>query len=298
MAQDDPGAETAALLERIRDARFSNGVRCPRCHGVAIAKWGSFKGRRRYCCRTCERTFSDLTGTPAVYTKKLSLWGRYARCLADGRSVRSAAGALGIAASTAFRWRHAIFDALRAHDRETLSGVVELANLWFAYSRKGERRPEEPGRTRGPRSRVMFPPRLVVRVIVASDRNGGVVTDVALTNIVALLDLMDALRSRIAQKPTLLASQGPLGPVGRLARVLSGEFIDVRGGVAFRPGTLWHLRTNLAYSRRLLAWIERFRGVATKYLPNYLIWHRIVDAAERNGPAAVVLRWALRSGFT
>ena len=298
MHDNEQATETVAILERIRDARFADGVRCPRCRAVRIAKWGSFKGRRRYRCHSCNRTFSDLTDTPAMYTKKLELWSRYARCLADGRSVRSAARALTIAASTAFRWRHAILDTLVAQDRETLSGVVELRDLWFAYSRKGERRLAESGRTRGPRSRVMFPKRLVVRVILACDRSGGVVTDVALTNIVTLRDLTDALLERIRPQPTLLAPQGPLGPAGRFARVLGGEFTDVRGGVAFRPGTLWHLRTNLAYARRLLAWIERFRGVATKYLSNYLIWHRVVDAPERNHPAAAVLRWALSSGFT
>lgn len=298
MSGEDLRADTVAVLDRIRDARFSAGVRCPRCGSAHVIRWGGFSSRRRYRCATCQRTFSDLTGTPAAYSKKIWLWGRYAQCMAQGASVRRSAHRIGVAPTTAFRWRHAILDELVVLDAATLSGIIEIGDLWFAYSRKGERNLSDPPRRRGPGSRVMFPRRKVVRVIVAADRTSRVVTDVVLSHIVSLPDLVEALHGRIQEQPLLLAAQGRLGPVGRFARRLKGKFVDVRGGVAFRPGTLWHLRTMRGYSRRLISWIERFRGVATKYLENYLIWHRIVDAAERFDPAAVVLKWCLSTGFT
>ena len=37
--------------------------------------------------------------------------------------------------------------------------------------------------------------------------------------------------------------------------------------------------------------MSRFRGVATRYLPNYLMWHQRVDAHERQGVAGESLRW-------
>jgi hypothetical protein len=39
--------------------------------------------------------------------------------------------------------------------------------------------------------------------------------------------------------------------------------------------------------RRLLVWMERFRGVATKYLENYLAWRRMLDPLD---PACLTLR--------
>jgi len=30
----------------------------------------------------------------------------------------------------------------------------------------------------------------------------------------------------------------------------------------------------------LRSWIRRFKGVATRYLPNYLTWHRFIYALE------------------
>jgi len=46
----------------------------------------------------------------------------------------------------------------------------------------------------------------------------------------------------------------------------------------------------------MLSWIRRFRGVSTKYLANYLMWHRAVDVPYRLGIERNVLRWPLQPG--
>ena len=37
---------------------------------------------------------------------------------------------------------------------------------------------------------------------------------------------------------------------------------------------------SLGYDSRLKGWMFRFRGVATKNLPNYLGWHRYLDVPK------------------
>jgi hypothetical protein len=54
---------------------------------------------------------------------------------------------------------------------------------------------------------------------------------------------------------------------------------------------LVHIRTTQGYVSRLRSWLQRFRGVATKYLANYLTWHSRIDRNWRQGLAAEVLRW-------
>jgi hypothetical protein len=81
----------ALLLERVRSARFSRGPACPRCRGRWIQRWGQFAGRQRYRCRGCRRTFSDLTGTPAAYVKKLGLVATI-RGVSRGGAERAAGG--------------------------------------------------------------------------------------------------------------------------------------------------------------------------------------------------------------
>lgn len=49
------------------------------------------------------------------------------------------------------------------------------------------------------------------------------------------------------------------------------------------PDTLVHTRSVREQEARLRVWLRRFRGVATRYLQNYLVWHGMVDVLERPG---------------
>lgn len=45
----------------------------------------------------------------------------------------------------------------------------------------------------------------------------------------------------------------------------------------------WHIQNVNAYHGRFKGWLQRFRGVATSYLPNYLEWYRALDRNTRIG---------------
>ena len=53
------------------------------------------------------------------------------------------------------------------------------------------------------------------------------------------------------------------------------ETVNLRAGVrARRLGNLAiHVQNVNAYHQRFKVWLQRFRGVASRYLPNYLGWH-------------------------
>jgi len=282
----------------LRDARFRSGIHCPHCGASRIRRWGTFKGRQRYRCTPCRRTFSDLTGTPAAYAKKLALWPCFAELLADGVSLRRAAGILRIHLSTAFRWRHAILGTLRECDEETLAGWIELTFLRFMHSEKGSRRLRRPARRRGWRPGSGGECR-TVHVVVASDRAGH--SPAAATGQSShppdRAALERCLKGRIGLRPTLVAEQGRFGPVSRLARQWGGTFHDARWGARRRARTLVHVGTARAYSARLRQWLVRFRGVATRYLPNYLHWHRVVDRSGRPATGRETLRWPVGDAF-
>jgi hypothetical protein len=79
---------------------------------------------------------------------------------------------------------------------------------------------------------------------------------------------------------------------------MRGEYHDARPG---RGGGLdSHMaRLDLVreYRMRLYRWLKPFRGVATKYLPNYLAWHLAIDRPLRNNMTALTLRWPLASSY-
>lgn len=287
----DPSRE---LLGALRGARFLDTPSCPRCGCAKVHRWGTFSGRQRYkCVDGCGRTFSDLTGTPAAYSKKLLQWPAYGRCMEEGLSVRATANRLGLHPSTAFRWRHRLLGWLAAHDDEPLTGWVELDLVRFVESRKGERALE-----RAPRRRAVTPqewfrtPR--ANVAVAVDRAGHAVTALVQgvgqgEEVARLLTFLDGRLRPPAGTCQLISSQRQILSWAVSASSLPGPF-------HYMPRT----RSPMAgvalvrdYGRRLRQWVRRFRGVATRYLPNYLIWHRMADEPFRHALADVVLRWPL-----
>lgn len=51
------------------------------------------------------------------------------------------------------------------------------------------------------------------------------------------------------------------------------------------PGSPFHLQTVNSYHARLKNWMLRFHGVASKYLSNYVGWHRhLTEGHHQNDP--------------
>lgn len=289
-----------SILAEVRAARFRHGVRCPRCGCERVKRHGTFSGRERHYCRGCHRTFSDLTGTPAAYSKRLIEWPAFCRCFAASLSVRRSAVVVGVHTTTSFRWRHRLLDHARSCDDQMLSGRVELHTRWFAYSEKGRRRLERPARRSGAR---LFTPDAArgVDVVFACDER-----DVAVSALtpgystgagVPSWKLESSLAARFSSDATLTAaSRVMLGPARLVARRLRLLFDERLPGSTLDPlqaGPASPLRGVRAYVARFLYWLWRFRGVATRYLPNYLMWHRLLDGVPLRLVALRAMQWPL-----
>lgn len=290
--------ELEEVLKDIRTARFCEGVRCPRCgHGRCI-RWGRGRGRQRYRCEGCRRTFNDLTGTPAAYTKKILAWPIYTRCMDACVPVRSAATRCGVHPCTAFRWRHRQLSALRARDAEMLRGWIELISAWLPYSEKGKRGLSEPRRR--PLREPWPDARHGVNVLIAGDRGGHIFTHVhgrAHARMLTYAELEAGLDERIAGPVAILAEEGPYGVTSRFSIRRNLLYRDARPRRSRRDVDLIGLERVRAYRTRLFKWLPRFRGVATKYLTNYLAWHRSIDRPIRQGIPVQLLSWPLSTGF-
>ncbi len=204
---------------------------------------------------------------------------------------------VGIHPSTAFRWRHAFLFGCRQCDGNQVLGWTEVISDWFAYSQKGQRNLDRPARDR-PLRQHWPDARLGVNVLFACDRRGNAVAEFvgpANSRVLRVNELERGLRDRLTGPRTLLTHERPHGPVGRFVAKSGGERLNVRPMGDGRK--LEHLRTVWDYRRRFRAWLRPFRGVATKYLANYLAWHRIVDNEIRNRPAAVLMRWPIELEF-
>jgi transposase-like protein len=285
--------EGADAVTTLIEGRMEERPSCPHCHSPRIVRNGRADGWQRYKCRACGRTFNALTGTPLARLRLRVKWLGQARALEAGVSVRTAAAELGVHRTTAFRWRHRFLRRPSAIKACALSGVAEADETYMLRSYKGQpgrlraeqtRRP----RRRGGRAAKRGLSAEQVPVLVVRDRSGQS-TDFVLDGSDART-AAGALKQALAEDALLCTdSSATLAAAARRLGIEHHRVNLARGEHRRGP---WHIQNVNAYHSRFKAWMARFHGVATSYLPNYLGWFRALDRNAQTGaqfPALLAL---------
>jgi transposase-like protein len=77
--------------------RVLEGVQCPHCKSKHASRNGKHKGRQRYICVDCQKTFWLSTHSIFAWSKKsVSVWMHYGECMVNGFSLRKCAEECGI----------------------------------------------------------------------------------------------------------------------------------------------------------------------------------------------------------
>lgn len=272
-------AELAALAiepasVEIVERRVSATTVCPHCSGERIVKNGSASGLQRYLCRGCQRTFNALTGTPRARLHLRGKWRGQTQALRDGLSLSAVQKQLGIARTTAFRWRHRFLILPKDQRTQSLTGIAEADQTYFLRSAKGQRH----GLERTPRHRGSgaSKPGLSseqVSVLVARDR-AGQTADFILErdtseNVVKHLALI------LCRDAVLCSDSGTV--MIAAARKLGVEHRPINLAAGIRVDGPWHIQNANNYQGRLKGWLRKFKGVVTRYLDSYLGWFRATD---------------------
>lgn len=148
-----------------------------------------------------------------------------------------------------------------------------MAETCFPYSEKGRRGLRRLPRRRGNPLWRLGPRAWVLVAMDTAHRPLGIFAGLRRPRHRRFAEL---LLPRLANDVRLLAdASGPLGPVSYLARS--------RGVTYRRLAPLETTQPAAGYARELKSWLVGFRGVATRYLPNYLMWHRFLVLAGMAG---------------
>src|SRR5690349_362014 len=282
---------------RLIEGAFAAAPRCPHCGAERLQRWGFASGLRRYRCQACRKTFNALTGTSLARLRKKACWLRYGEALAAGMTFTKAAAHCGVHLTTSFRWRHRFLEAPVA-TREALAGVVEADETFFRRSHKGSRRwrraegpLERRPHRRGERASKRGLSAEQVPALIARDRAGhtaGVVLpDLGAAAIAA------ALGPVIASDAVLCSDRAKAYTAFAARHGLHHEPINVAAGVRVRDGA-FHVQNVNAYHGRLKGWMVRFKGVATRCLPNYLGWRRTLERTAEPSASKIWLLAAVR----
>jgi hypothetical protein len=200
-------------------------------------------------------------------------------------TVRASAKACGIDKNTAFRWRHRLLCGISEDQAGDLEGIVEADETMFRESFKGKRRLPRPPRKRGTPASQRGRSKEWINAVTIRDRAGD-------TRELVLKDfnrqaLIEDLAFTLRPDAILCSDGSPVYQAFAKAMAIVHESVNLSAGIRVRQA--FHVQNVNAYHSRLKAWIERFHGVGTYYLPNYLGWHRLLDGhAETLTPSKLI----------
>lgn len=249
---------------------------CPHCGSNKVKKHGITAQRQRFYCKSCTRTYVSTIHTPLYRLRKVSECHRFMGCMLDSLTVRKSAVRCNVHKNTAFKWRHRFLRHLMPQDDTKLKGIVEMDETLFRYSEKGSRKLDRPAHKRGGdgagRGRAKGD---WVPVLVAQDRENHLL-DYRLNSAKAD-DLVGLLGNKIAADSVVCSDGFRTYTLMCQKLCLTHKKLNISKGIRQLEG-VFHVQNVNAYHGRLHGWMSRFFGVATKYLPNYLAWHRFLDA--------------------
>lgn len=294
----DQKAELASLLHRElnvpdlkragREVGDDRPVRCPHCGATDIYGHGPYKGRRRYKCKTCRKTFNDLTGTAVDGIKKLEQFQEYLLLVVESVTIRKAAKKIGVNVKTIFDWRHKLLSSMEALNGTGFTGIVECDDKQLDINEKGRRdldrkaykRPSDRDTKRGVSNDK-------VSIMVATDRNGGPTMQLAKIGRIDAESVQGTIGAMVGPENVLCSDSHP--SIIKWARDNGLEhhtFVASRQHVKDRCYHVQHVNSldNL-YER----WAKKFYGVSTKYLRGYLNWFVFLQKVKRSNLQALEL---------
>ena len=271
--------ETSASLAAI-EAAVGGDRQCPHCGTPGAISRGKARGLRRYQCKECRKTFNAATGTPLSGLHHKDKWLSFGACLADGLTVRASAERYGLAVNTALRWRHRFLAAKDLKARK-LTGIVEADETYVLESRKGVRNLERKARRRGGKASKRGLSDEQVPVLVVADRSGATVS--AVLPAVNADPLREVLAPVVDEDIVLVTDGHRAYP--RCAAAIGAHHEALNLSRSERMRGAFHVQTVNNRHRRLQDFLRRYRGVATRYLGNYLRWFQRLEL-ENASPRA------------
>jgi transposase-like protein len=280
------GSFATEVTNEVKENRFSRGKVCPHCEHDEVSRNGKYHGKQRYICKSCRKTFTDFTLSPKHNSKKdVKQWIQYAKCMINGYSIRKCADEVNISVPTSFYWRHKILDAIRAFmGVGSVGGVIEVDEAFFRESFKGNHKKNTtfimPRKSHKRGVKGSFSSKTEKRkrgiskeqvcVLCAMDRTGNLVTELICKGRMKHTDLERLFSGRIEDE-AILCTDSHKSYI-KFAQNLGIELQQIKRG-KHKEG-IYHIQHINAFHSKLKKWMDRFNGVATKYLANYMYWFK------------------------
>jgi len=258
---------TALDYQRIKI--LSTAPICPRCKCEYVTKAGVHNGRQVYKCKKCKYQFRETAKSLVYHMHKYPLMLNYLKCMLEGKSLRACAKEVGISLPTSFRWRHKILSAIQGLEGGiNFSGITETDELLMQYSEKGRRY-----KSLEEKEQAMNTVHPNVAVLVMTDREGNLLLKHTGEHKVQNSQIKEELKRRVSENNLICFK-----PNDEFQQAII-ESPSKKVLVRRKTKGLAVYSLNIAEKKinNFLVWMMRFRGVATKYLQNYLMWFVVMN---------------------
>jgi len=231
---------------------YINSRECPHCGSHNVIGKGNYRGRKRYKCRSCGRSYNDLTKTPFSGIHDQDKLKKYLNCLLKGVSIRKAAETVHVSVHTSFLWRHRLLDGFNRLPTPKMKNVREILEMELPYSHKGQRSKLTDSLKKSK-----------VSAVFVCDRLGKLDS-----NSVSLTERdSNLIFSRLYEMND-----------NHVEYLGSPKFVNI-SKLPIKNSSSPYSQPKLISKtvKTWMQWMKRFHGVATKYLNNYLHWFDFLD---------------------
>jgi len=258
---------------------------CPICGSVNIVKNGKHNGKQRYKCHDCGKSFGLVTSTIIKHTKKdIATWQLYVQCMMSKFSLRKCAQICGITVMTAFMWRHKILSALQnMMESVRLDGIIEADETYARVSYKGNHSKSKTfvmprdSHERGYRAKKRGLSKEQVSIQTAINLNGLSIAKVNSYGKPKIEAINKVLGNKIA-KGSVFVTDG-YSAYERIAKNMELNHVKIPKGK--RSVGAFNIQLLNNYHQQLKNLINiAFKGVSTKHLNNYLVYHNLVNFSK------------------
>ena len=259
--------------------------RCPRCGDTHIILNGKRKDVQNYKCKKCHKNFNEFTGTTIAYIKKKDLLKPFILLMLSGDSLYACSKTLHIAIQTTFDWRHKIIAALEAYTPQIYQGITEMMVIPKRFSRKGQgaksKKIGQKGKITDPASNKKAESKekgetQPLSLVAIGGRTSRFEIQIVQQGPIEIEKLNEQLNKKLNQVNKLCIEDEEI--LKKFAGKKKISYFVKQQGKKVRGRNKYYNIENIENRYiKMNRFLERFHGVSSSYLQNYLNWYMMMD---------------------